>query len=141
MPVDFKIIDAKDIFVIIPFLQKLSDDANSEAVLQERLLEMVTQNYECIGVYKNGNLIGVCGLWFMTRHYVGKSVEIDHLYIEKKSQGQGLGKIVMEWVDNYAQSKGCKASELNTYVQNYPSHKFYYNQGYEIKGYHFLKKF
>ena len=141
MPVDFKIIDAKDIFVIIPFLQKLSDDANSEAVLQERLLEMVTQNYECIGVYKNGNLIGICGLWFMTRHYVGKSVEIDHLYIEKKSHGQGLGKIVMEWVDNYAQSKGCKASELNTYVQNYPSHKFYYNQGYEIKGYHFLKKF
>lgn len=141
MPVDFKIIDAKDIFVIIPFLQKLSDDANSEAVLQERLLEMVTQNYECIGVYKNGNLIGICGLWFMTRHYVGKSVEIDHLYIEKKSQGQGLGKIVMEWVDNYAQSKGCKASELNTYVQNYPSHKFYYNRGYEIKGYHFLKKF
>src|SRR5690606_41096045 len=118
MPVDFKIIDAKDIFVIIPFLQKLSDDANSEAVLQERLLEMVTQNYECIGVHKNGNLIGVCGLWFMTRHYVGKSVEIDHLYIEKKFQGQGLGKIVMEWVDNYAQSKGCKASELNTYVQN-----------------------
>ncbi|MEE3225156.1 MAG: GNAT family N-acetyltransferase, partial [Bacteroidota bacterium] len=27
-----------------------------------------------------------------------------------------------------------------TYVHNFPSHKFYMNENYVIKGYHFLKK-
>ena len=46
----------------------------------------------------------------------------------------------MIWIENYVKGKGYEAIELNTYVQNYPSHKFYYNLGFEILGYHFLKK-
>ena len=30
--------------------------------------------------------------------------------------------------------------ELNTYVTNDRSHKFYFNQGYSILGYHFQKE-
>ena len=135
----FKIIDKKDINTIIPLVRKLTSNANSENVLKERFAAMVEENYECAGVVDNEKLIGVCGMWFQTRHYTGKSMEVDHVYIEEAYQGKGLGKEFFKWLYDYAKSKGCNTSELNTYVQNYPSHKFYYNEGYEIYGYHFFK--
>ena len=119
--------------------EAIADNKNSDTVLKERFAEMVEQNYECAGVYDEEKLIGVCGMWFQTRHYSGKSMEVDHVYIEADYQGKGLGKSFFKWLYDYAKSKGCNTSELNTYVQNYPSHKFYYNEGYEIFGYHFYK--
>ncbi|WP_298902317.1 GNAT family N-acetyltransferase [uncultured Psychroserpens sp.] len=137
----FKILDKSQINEVIPLVQELSAHKVSEAILKERFAEMVTQNYECAVIYDNDKLIGVSGLWFCTRHYAGKTVEIDHVYIESVYRGKGLGKQFLNWIYDYVKTKGCTTVELNTYVQNYPSHKFYYNEGFEILGYHFLKKF
>ncbi len=136
----FKIINKKDINSIIPLVQELTDHNFSDSVLESRFAEMITQNYECAVVYDQDELVGVCGLWYCTRHYSGKSVELDHVFINEKYRNQGLGKEFMDWIDSYVKKKGCESVELNTYVQNYPSHKFYYNQGFEILGYHFFKK-
>ena len=136
----FKIINKKDINAIIPLIQELTEHKFSDDVLDNRFAEMITQNYECAVVYDEQSLIGVCGLWYCTRHYSGKSVELDHVFIKDKYRKKGLGKQFMDWIDKYVKGKGCESVELNTYVQNYPSHKFYYNQGFEILGYHFFKK-
>ncbi len=136
----FKIIEKENINAVIPLVQKLNDDKISYAVLKQRFSEMVTQNYECAVIYDGDKLIGVSGLWFCTRHYSGRSVEADHVYIDDAYRGKGLGKLFFEWIYNYAQEKGYETVELNTYVSNYASHKFYYNEGFNILGYHFLKK-
>ncbi|TXD84603.1 GNAT family N-acetyltransferase [Subsaximicrobium wynnwilliamsii] len=141
MDFQFKILDASEIFQIIPMIQKLSNAKNSEAILRERFSEMVNQNYECAVIYHQKQLVGMSGLWFSTRHYVGKTVELDHVYIETDYRNQGLGKQFLAWIYAHVKAKGCNSAELNTYVQNYPSHKLYYNEGFEILGYHFLKHF
>ena len=141
MDIQFKILDLKEIHLIIPLIQKLTEHKFSDAILNERFAEMATQNYECAVIYDGDNLIGVTGIWYSTRHYIGKSAEIDHVFIEAEYRSQGLGKQFLNWIYDHVKSKGCEAAELNTYVQNYPSHKFYYNEGFEILGYHFLKKF
>lgn len=140
MDFSFKILDEADILKVVPLVEKLDDFKVSKAVLKERFLEMVQQNYECAVILEGEDIIGVCGLWFCTRHYAGKSVEVDHVYIEESYRGKGLGKQFFKWIYNYVKTKGCNTVELNTYVSNYPSHKFYYNEGFEILGYHFLKK-
>lgn len=140
MPFAFKIIDKKNINSVIPLVEKLNEYKVSKAVLEGRFAKMITENYECAVVYDNDKLIGVSGLWYCTRHYVGMSMEVDHVFIEDGYRGQGLGKQFFQWIHNYAIKKSCNTVELNTYVQNNPSHKFYYNEGYEILGYHFLKK-
>ena len=136
----FKILDKKEIRSIIPLVQELSGHKVSDAILEVRFAEMVNQNYECAVAFNEEKLIGITGLWFCTRHYSGKSVELDHVIIDKGYRNKGLGNDFMVWIENYVRAKGYEAIELNTYVQNYPSHKFYYNQGFEILGYHFLKK-
>ncbi len=139
MSYQFRIISNEDFDQIIPLVYQLNDKEVSEELLKTRFNEMKSQNYECAGVFDGENLIGVSGLWFCTRHYTGKSVELDHVYIKPEHRGNGLGKQFMGWIDNYVKERGCNSMELNTYVQNYPSHKFYYNEGYEIWGYHFFK--
>ncbi len=138
--ISIRIIEKKDIFIVLPLMQKLGNYSVAEVLLKERLLEMVEQNYECLGVFDVEKLIGVCGLWFQTRHYAGRSLEVDHVIIDDAYRNHGLGKTLMEYVYDYAKQKSCKWVELNTYVHNFPSHKFYYNQGFVAKGYHFVKE-
>ncbi len=140
MSFQFKIIDKQDINAVIPLVQKLNGNKDTDAVLKQRFSEMITQNYECAGIFDDEKLIGVCGLWFCTRHYSGKSVEPDHVFIDDAYRGKGLGKQFFEWIYNYVKLKGYESIELNTYVSNHPSHKFYYNEGFTILGYHFFKK-
>tara|TARA_R110002050_G_scaffold104052_5_gene213279 strand:+ start:44232 stop:44657 length:426 start_codon:yes stop_codon:yes gene_type:complete len=139
MSFEFKIIEKESINTVVPLVEKLNNNRISYEVLEQRFSEMKDQNYECAGVYDDDKLIGVCGLWYCTRHYSGKSVEPDHVYIDDVYRGKGLGKAFFKWIYNYVKEKGCESVELNSYVANTPSHKFYYNEGFKILGFHFLK--
>ncbi len=81
--IDF--IQKSEILSIIPLLTIISQNDTKE-VLEERVLEMCEQNYKCLGIYKSHELIGICGLWFMTRHYGGRSIELDHVVLKPDFQ-------------------------------------------------------
>jgi GNAT superfamily N-acetyltransferase len=136
---EFIIIPSHKIGSILPLVKKMAKESISDAVLLQRLQEMTTQNYECVGVYDHQQLIGVAGMWFCTRHYSGRSVEVDHVCIEDAYRNQGLGSQLMVWIENYVKEKGYETIELNAYVENILSHKFYQKQGYKKLGFHFLK--
>ena len=140
MDFQFKILSASHIKEMIPLMQKLTEHKFSDTILEQRFNEMFAQNYECAGIFDKDKLIGISGMWFCTRHYSGRSVEVDHVYIDDIYQGQGLGTRFFDWIYAYVKQKGYESIELNTYVQNHASHKFYYNQGFKILGYHFVKK-
>lgn len=140
MPLIFEIINKNNIDEVIPLVSKLNEGTVSNEILKERFAEMVTQNYECAVIYDQDKIVGVCGLWYCTRHYSGRSVEPDHVFIDEAYRGKGVGKQFFEWIYTYVISKGYEAVELNTYVTNASSHKFYFNEDFKILGYHFLKK-
>ncbi|WP_028890837.1 GNAT family N-acetyltransferase [Tenacibaculum sp. 47A_GOM-205m] len=139
MNIHFKPINKKDILDILPLLQKLNTTTPQD-ILKTRVLEMITcSNYECVGAFDQNKLIGISGLWYSIRHYVGKSVEPDHVVIDETYRGNNIGKHFFNWIYEYTKQKGCEAIELNTYTGNRKSHKFYYNEGFEIYGFHFVK--
>lgn len=140
MSYQFKIIANSNLDVVIPLVYELNEGKIPLIDLQQRFKDMSQQNYECAVVINRQEIVGVSGLWFSTRHYIGKSVELDHVFIKPEHRIKGLGKHFMNWIYTYFKQKGVQSMELNTYVQNYPSHKFYYNEGFEILGYHFFKK-
>lgn len=137
---EIKLIEKENIFIILPLLRELNTNTD-ENILKERLLDMITQHYECVGVFLDDELVGISGLWFLTRHYCGKTVEPDHVVIGEKHRNKGLGKKLFEWIYDYAQSVGYESSELNTYIENEPSHRFYENEGFKKLGFHYIKKF
>ncbi|MBL4747019.1 MAG: GNAT family N-acetyltransferase [Flavobacteriaceae bacterium] len=136
--IQFKLIPEAQIETILPLLMKLNT-STPEAILKERIHEMIQQNYKCVGMYDHDVLIGIAGLWFMTRHYCGKSIEPDHVIIQSSYRNQGLGKRLFEWIYAYGKQMGCEVSELNAYIPNTKSHEFYEREGYKKLGYHFIK--
>lgn len=140
MPIHFRLLLKTEYSLIVPLLEQLNNYKIPKAVLAERVDDMKTPNHECAAIFDDDKLIGVCGMWFCTRHYSGRSVEVDHVFIDEAYRGEGLGKQFFEWIYNYTKEKGYETMELNTYVSNSPSHKFYYNEGFKILGFHFLKQ-
>lgn len=139
MSITFKSIPKEDILTIIPLLSIVNTKTPSD-ILKERVVEMANySNYECVGAFDDGKMIGISGLWYSTRHYIGKSVEPDHVIISGEYRGKGIGKRFFEWIYEYTKQKGCEAMELNTYSTNTKSHKFYYNEDFNIYGFHFVK--
>lgn len=133
-------LEEKDKEVIIPFLNRL-DPSISVEVLNERLEEMFSNGYKCVGVYDSSKLVGISGLWILTKYYIGKHIEPDNVFILPEYQGKGIGKQIMKWVFNYAISIGCKGSELNCYTKNKSGQKFWEREGYQMVGYHYQKRF
>jgi len=130
----------QDIAEIIPLVHLLQPEADLN-VLEQRMLEMLDlPHYKCMGFYVNDELLGVTGLWLLTKLYSGKQVEIDNLVLHPSTRSKGYGTTFLELIHEWAVNQGCQTIELNTYVQNSRSHKFYYNLGYKILGFHFQKK-
>lgn len=138
MDLHIESIQPDEILQVIPLIQKINHKTPQE-VLESRMKEMINlPHYECIGMYLKGQLIGISGLWYTTRHYIGKTVEADHVVIDDQFRNQGIGKRFFHWIHAYVKTKGCDSIELNTYSDNRKSHKFYYNLDYEIYGFHML---
>jgi GNAT superfamily N-acetyltransferase len=138
--IEFRFIKNENIHSIIPLLQVLNEKI-SEEVLKNRLEEMLKQNYQCIGIFDKKQLVGICGIWILTKYYVGKHIEPDNIIILPEYQGKNIGKELMTWIYNYAKENCCEASELNCYVNNDKAHKFLEKEGYEVIGLHYQKKF
>ena len=124
---------------ILPFWRALNEDIATET-LEQRLQEMLLQGYQCIGVFDGDRLIGISGLWILTKYYVGKHIEPDNVYILPEYQGKGIGRLLMAWIFDYAKSLGCVASELNCYIKNEAGQRFWKEQGYEVVAYHYQKQ-
>lgn len=124
MDFDIRLIRPGEMETIIPLLRRLNGKIPTE-VLQFRLQEMVLQGYQCVGVYDQKRLIGISGIWLLTKYYVGRHIEPDNVYILPEYQGNGLGQKLMEWIFDYARAKGCSASELNCYAGNRAGQRFW----------------
>jgi GNAT superfamily N-acetyltransferase len=135
-----ELIPAKDIHSILPML-KILDPNLADETLRARLDEMVTQGYKCVGIFDQGRLIGISGLWIMTKYYVGKHIEPDNVVIDPAYRNKGIGELLLQWIYEYGKSQGCIASELNCYISNDKGQRFWMNEGYKIVGFHFQKQF
>lgn len=142
MKKEFKLIllTDKNIVEIAKLGKQLNPKLSIEKI-ESYLKEMFTfSNYNCFGFYQNEKLIGISSGWVTVRLYCGKQLELDNVIIDNKLQSKGLGTHFFELIENWANEQNFDSIELNTYVQNSKSHKFYFNKGFSIIGYHFQKK-
>ncbi|MFV8269094.1 GNAT family N-acetyltransferase [Flavobacterium sp. GT2N3] len=103
------------------------------------LTEMIPHNYKQIAVFENEVCVAVSGFWSGTKLWSGKYIEIDNFIVHPDHRSKGLGKMMTDYVDVLAKETGCTMIVLDAFTGNYTAHRFYYNQGYVPKGFHFLK--
>lgn len=140
MSYKIELIPEDKMFTIIPLLRLLNDKIAVET-LEERIKDMLKQQYKCVGVYEGDTLVGISGLWVLNKYYVGKHIEPDNVFIHPDYQGKGIGALLITWIEEYAKSIGCRAAELNCYVNNEGGVRFWLSAGFKLIGLHFQKKF
>lgn len=136
---EFRELTPKDSNAIVPLANKLHPTMDPEKV-RGYLAEMFNlPAYHCFGLWKNGKLVAMSNGWITVRFYSGKQLEVDNVIVDPDIRSQGIGKYFFAHIQDWAIKNECKTIELNTFVQNSKSHKFYFNEGYAILGFHFQK--
>ena len=103
------------------------------------LQEMVPHNYKQLAVFEGDVCVGLTGFWTAMKIWTGKYIEIDNFIVHSDHRSKGVGKIMTDYLDEKAKAEGCNAIVLDAFTGNFTAHRFYYNQGYEPRGFHFLK--
>ncbi len=136
--INSKIIDPVDYQNRCLALLKQLNPEKEISIIENRFHEMIEQpNYKCFGLFLDEELIGISSVWTSVRIHCGKRLELDNVIIDTKIQSKGYGKFFIDSIKNWSQENNYQSIGLNTYTQNHRSHKFYYNQGYQILGYNF----
>jgi len=135
---EFKLIKPqKNRYRVVELLSQLNPAKNTQEILNR--LELMTQepNYQCFGLFNNNCLIGISSGWTTIRIYCGKQLELDNVIIDSKIQSKGYGKYFLNQIKQWSICNNYESISLNTYIENTRSHKFYFNQGFKVLGFHF----
>lgn len=103
------------------------------------LVEMIPHNYRQVAVFENKVCVAVSGFWSGTKLWSGKYIEIDNFIVHPEHRSKGLGKMMTDYIEAKAKETDCTMIVLDAFTGNFTAHRFYYNQGYVPKGFHFLK--
>jgi GNAT superfamily N-acetyltransferase len=71
--------------------------------------------------------------------WCGKYIELDNVVVDPSYRSKGIGKLMSDFLEKKALEMKCTILVLDAYTNNFGAHRFYYNQGYGPKGFHFVK--
>jgi GNAT superfamily N-acetyltransferase len=103
------------------------------------LSDMIPKNYKQVAVFDSETCVGLTGFWFGTKLWTGKYLEIDNFIVHPEYRKNGIGKLLTQFIDEKAKELNCTCIVLDAFTGNFEAHKFYYNQGYVPRGFHFIK--
>ena len=103
------------------------------------LSTMLPNGYKQVAIFENKQCIGLSGFWYNTKLWTGPYLEIDNFIVHPDHRKKGVGKIITDFIDAKAKELLCSCVVLDAFTGNFPAHRFYYNQGYEPRGFHFIK--
>lgn len=80
----------------------------------------------------NGKLGGF--VWFFVKNSLDINViHLNHIVVEEKNRGKGVGNALFDKVESYAIEKGIKEIELIVSINNDSAVKFYENKDFEVE--------
>jgi len=136
---EFRVMTAADLDTVAPLANKLHPHLELAAVRASMQEMFQFPTYYCFCLFQAGRPIALSNGWITVRIYSGKQLEVDNVIVDPDLRSQGVGKFFFAHIQDWAHRNGCHTIELNTFVQNSKSHKFYFNEGYKILGFHFQK--
>lgn len=120
---------------IINFLYPKMSIARYESFLND----MIPHNYKQLAIFEDTVCVGLTGFWFGTKLWTGKYIEIDNFIVHPDHRKKGIAKMLTDYLEKKAVALDCTGIVLDAFTGNFTAHRFYYNQGYEPRGFHFIK--
>ena len=133
-----ELVDKEEMLSYLPVLNELYPSLTADEYSRE-LDEMLPCRYGQVAVFEEEECIAICGFWIGNKLWIGKYLELDNIVVRTSHRSQGVGKLMFDFLERKAVEQQCKMLSLDSYTSNFKAHKFFYNEGYAPKGFHFVK--
>jgi len=101
-----------------------------------RLLVAVEQKQDV----EQEQVLGVA-LWRLIENTAdGQRLYVDDLVTDEAQRSKGIGKLLLQHLEQQAKDSGCSALTLDSGVQRTSAHHFYFREGMHITSFCFKKK-
>ena len=121
-------------------MRELRTHITDEDQFVERVLRQQKQGYQLAFLESDGEVCAVAGYRFLESLFSGKNLYLDDLITRESDRSRGFGGELMDWLINQAGEAGCETLELDSGVQRFDAHRFYFAKRMSISSYHFRLK-
>ena len=106
----------------------------------ERVQRQQRDGYLLAFVEADGDVRAVAGYRFLESLFSGKFIYVDDLVTREVDRSSGFGGQLLDWLIEQAREHGCEQLELDSGVQRFDAHRFYFAKRMKISSYHFAIK-
>lgn len=85
-------------------------------------------------------VVACAGYRVLTNLAHGTFLYVDDLVTAPDVRSRGHGARLMAWLEAEARRRGCRRLHLDSGVQRFGAHRFYFAQGMHIASYHFARE-
>jgi len=106
---------------------------------EDLIYDMRYMDYKMIGIMEGDKLITYAGVAVQTNLYHKRHLYVFDLVTDEKERAKGYGKMMLEYLVDYAKMAMCENIVLSSGFEKEEAHKFYEEQGFAKKSYMFVK--
>jgi GNAT superfamily N-acetyltransferase len=108
--------------------------------LVERVKRQQSEGYYLVYAEDDGVVHAIAGFRIFEMFARGRFMYVDDLVTNENSRSNGYGKALFEWLVKYAKNEKCERINLDSGVQRFRAHRFYFREGMHIQAYHFSRE-
>jgi len=128
----------KELYTVYDVLKQLRSELSYEE-FEDLIYDMRHMEYKMFGILEKGELVCYSGVAVQTNLYHKRHLYIFDLVTDEKYRSQGYGKMMLEYLYDYAKTAACENLVLSSGLQRKKAHDFYEKSGFEKKSYLFVK--
>lgn len=121
-------------------MRELRTHIVDQAEFVERVQRQQTQGYQLAFLESDSEVRAVAGYRYLESLFSGKNLYVDDLVTQDSDRSRGFGGELIDWLIKEARAYGCETLELDSGVQRFDAHRFYFSKRMSISSYHFRIK-
>src|SRR5262245_61873716 len=130
----------EDIRRCFPVMRELRTHIADEENFVQRVQRQQKQGYHLAFLESDGQICAAAGDRFLESLFAGKNLYVDDLVTRDNDRSRGFGGKLLDWLVLEARKNGCESFELDSGVQRFDAHRFYFTKRMTISSYHFRMK-
>jgi GNAT superfamily N-acetyltransferase len=123
-----------------PVMRELRPHIHNAERFLERVQRQQKGGYLLAFLESAGEIRAVAGYRFLEKLLTGRYLHVDDLISRESDRSDGYDAELFNWLMEQAREHGCESLELDSGVQRFDVHRFYFGNGMHISAHHFKLK-
>lgn len=121
--------DDAEVIACFPVMKELRPHLRDASELVERVQRQAQDGYRLVALWQEGAVVALAGYRVQENLVHGRFFYVDDLVTSEKLRSQGHGEMLMDFLKAEASRLGCARLALDTPLDNYLGHRFYFRNG------------